>query len=208
MAVKSIRVSYLVFWPVALGAILLLPAYVLAVTAPSDKSFAMPSPGRSAVVEVANNSYSDDKVVALDYDVVVDPVTTSQTPTDRPSVPCHFRLVAVQSGKRLAEADQLHYASEYYYGHMATFSSNLFEMPAGKTWVALTNEGCRKDYVWSGGLGKIGPTVREGLLVPIAASILQAIGLISIALGLVVGTVRFLNAWLRPRSELIAGERS
>ena len=144
------------------------------------------------MVEVTNG-YATNQFV-LDYSVIVDPVTTIHMP-DRPPVPCRVRLVAVQSGKRIAEFEQLHHSSESFAGHEASFSSDLFEMPTGKTWVAVTNDGCRKDYVWVGGLGGIG-RIDERLLIPIGAEILKWIGLGSLALGLCMVLGARISAWL------------
>ena len=174
------------------GVVLMLPEIYVYTTSSFVEAVPLPGPGLATKIEVNNRGFAAafrDKF-RLAEDIVVEPTVSVDMPQRSP-VPCRLQLSKIDSNelKPIVVVNQLHHASDYEYAHIATFASDLFDMPVGVTSVSLTNLGCEKDYTFVGGVARIGP-VGEHLLVPIGAMLLWWIGVVSLIIGFVLEFVR------------------
>ena len=184
--------------PFAVGFVLLLPSLYLATTTPSDHPFTLPKSGGTTEIDVVNGGYRSlfgDHAFMLFYEIGV-PADNSVGLPERPPVQCSFRLVDARSGKPIAAIGELDHAYDGFAENKAGFSSEPFELTTGTTRVKITNAGCRPGSTVASGVGRINQ-FREMLLVPIAASILQFIALVSISVGLAIGVIQYVGARLR-----------
>ena len=161
----------------------------------------LPTPGKTTIFYALKGAFRapfDDRF-ALVYDVVVDPAPANQIHlTERPPVPCRFLLTAHEPAKSqpIAVIDELHHGGEFYAGNVASFSSELFDIPSGTTAVALTNLGCRNSYQLAGGTARIGP-VGEHLMIPIYIALAKWLGLLLAGIGVCIGLLGYARGALR-----------
>ena len=200
MSAVSSRAINWAFWLLVVAFAMLLPSLVQPINT-STAEAPLPSPGKTTVFFALKGDFRapfDDRF-ALGYDVVVDPAPPNQIQlTERPSLPCRFLLTAREPAKSrpIAVINELHHAAEFNAGNIASYSSELFDIPRGTTAIALTNLGCRNDYQLPGGTARVG-SVGEHLMIPIYVMLSRGLGLFLAGIGCCIGFIGFAKAGWR-----------
>lgn len=205
MGVVSSRATNWAFWLLAAGFTLLLPS-VIQPSNTRDAEAPLPLPGRTTNLLALRGEFRapfDDRF-ALSYDVVVDPRPANEIGLpERPPVPCRFLLTARGSTNStpVAVVNELKYGAEFYTGNVATFSSELFDLPKGTTAVSLTNLGCREGYQLEGGTAHVG-AVGEHLMIPIYMMISRGLGLFLAGVGISIELLAYARTALHSRRRM------
>lgn len=205
MSTVSSRASSWAFWLLVVGFAMLLPS-VIQPKNTSQADAPLPTPGKTALFFALKGHFRapfDDRF-ALVYDVVVDPTPANQIHlTERPPVPCRFLLTAREPARSrpIAIINELRHGADFDAGNVASFSSELFDIPDGTTAIALTNLGCRDGYQLAGGTARLG-SIGEHLMIPIYKTLLRALGLFLAGIGVCIGLYGCARGALRDRRHL------
>lgn len=200
MNAVSPRASNWAFWSLVVGFTLLLPS-VLQQSNATEAEAPLPTPGKTTTFFAPNGDFRTQfhDRFALVYDVVVDPGPANGIYLpERAPVPCRFLLIARKPPKSqpIAEINRLDHAADFDAGNVASFSSELFDIPNGTTAVALTNLGCQNGYQLAGGTARLGP-VGEHLMIPVFLMLSRALGLLLAGVGILVGLLGYARGSLR-----------
>jgi hypothetical protein len=96
----------------------------------------MPKPGTS-VKEIGNISVSGKYALWVDVASDIDPANTSPQPDLRCTI--EGLLVTKQHPVLLVRSLSLHQAADYYWGHTASYSTSVFQLPKGEYSLTVVN---------------------------------------------------------------------
>ncbi len=182
--------------PVLAAGLFALSYFVFPGTGASDVQ-RMPEPGESITLHLINRGLSlrvHDRF-ALAFEQKVAPSTGVDMP-DRPAVPCRIRvrITGTQGNHSDMMFARLHHAAENNDGGTAFFSSDSFEVPAGKSSAEVSNLDCAAGVPAPVGSLSMSP-MSEHLMPPIIASLLRFFGWVTIALW----ALTLVAGWIRRR---------